>query len=47
MDLIEKNIERYIERYCKTYGYTREEAKKHKIVQDVIEYYKKNSVSVL
>lgn len=47
MDLIEKNIERYVEKYCKTYGCTRKEAEKHKIVQDVIEYYKKNSVSVL
>ena len=47
MDLIKENIDRYIERYCKTYGYTRKEAEKHKIVQDVAEYYKETYASVL
>lgn len=34
------DFEQYVEKYCKTYRISPEEAKKHKIVQNVKEYYK-------
>ncbi len=33
------DFEEYVEKYCRTYNVTPEEAKKHKLVQNVKEYY--------
>lgn len=34
-----EDFEAYVERYCKSYGLTPEEAKEHKLVQEVRAYY--------
>ena len=36
---MEEDFNLYLEKYCKTYGVPREEAIKHKMVQDVKKYY--------
>lgn len=37
---LQKRIDDYVSKYAKTYGITKEEALKHKIVQNVIEWMK-------
>lgn len=40
-DDLADDFESYLERYCKQYGVTPEEAKEHRLVQEVKEYYGK------
>lgn len=39
MENAQKDFEDFLQRYCKTYNVNTEEAKKHKLVQDVRSYY--------
>lgn len=37
----ENDYESYLERYCKSHNLTPEEAEKHKLVQEVKQYYER------